>query len=89
MTEPTTAFIDVSTKVFLVPPQKLKSGLIGALVHERGTRLFGNRMFDAGYKVCEDIHGVSAIELLKVVPTTRKNFDRVVKYFQYAGIRLT
>lgn len=89
MTEPSSVFSDVSGKRFAVPPRKIHNGILGALVHERGTRSFGNRMFDAGYRSCSDIHGVSAEELLKKVPTTRKNFDKVLYYFQFAGIKLT
>jgi hypothetical protein len=80
MTTPLSSFDDLADKRFDIPAERQWDGLINMMVFERGTRLFARRLADAGYIYLGDLHGKSVKEVLRRVPTTRRNFDRSLIY---------
>lgn len=88
MTTSSTDFKDIENLRFTVPDRRMPFNLIGTLIFERGTRSYSIRLFQAGWRTYADLEGRTVSELLKKVPTTRPNFNKVLSYLQDVGVRI-
>lgn len=82
-------FEDIGALKFRIPDRFQEEGLMGCMVYERGTRSFSSRLFRAGYRTYGDLNDRTVQEIIRTVPTTRPNFDRVVMYLKDVGVQLT
>jgi len=89
-------FEDLADKVFVIEPPLRRYGVGSTLNLERGTRSFAVCLLHAGFKTFGDLEGVTVGEVIHRAaqvspsksPTTRNNFNKVLKYLQDADIRL-
>jgi len=88
MTAPLAHFTDLSGKKFSIPVERRNDGIINAMVFERGTRIFAKRLADAGYLYFGDLHEKCLLDIIKAVPTTRRNLDRSLHYMCAFGRQL-
>lgn len=89
-------FEDLADKAFVIDPPLRPHGVGSTLKMERGTRSFAVSLIHAGFRTLGDLDGVAVIEVVRraaaasasKTPTTRRNFDKVLRYLMEAEIRL-